>query len=104
MYKILITAIGLIIWTSEATIAFGEVIVKQYETGGIYEGEFLNGKQHGQGKYRLPNGYTYEGSWIDGRIEGEGKAEYPDGAIYEGNFKSGQPSGSGSMVFPDGST
>ncbi len=50
MYKVLITAIGLIIWTSEATIAFGEVIVKQYETGGIYEGEFVNGKQHGQGK------------------------------------------------------
>ena len=31
--------------------------IKQYETGGIYDGEFLNGKQHGKGKYSLPNGY-----------------------------------------------
>jgi hypothetical protein len=32
------------------------VETKQYEDGGIYEGQFLNGRQHGQGTYRLPNG------------------------------------------------
>jgi len=26
---------------------------KQYDTGGVYEGEFRDGKQHGQGKYTL---------------------------------------------------
>ena len=41
--------------------------IKQYETGGIYDGEFLNGKQHGKGKYSLPNGYYYEGEWKEGR-------------------------------------
>ena len=77
-------------WVNQGSIAFGEVKVKQYETGGIYEGEFLNGKQHGQGTYRLPNGYVYEGAWQEGKIEGKGKAKYPDGAVYEGEFKSGQ--------------
>jgi len=32
------------------------VQTKQYDTGGIYEGEFKDGKQHGSGKYTLPNG------------------------------------------------
>ena len=45
---------------------------KQYESGGIYEGEFLEGKQHGKGKYTLPNGYIYEGDWFYGKIEGDG--------------------------------
>ena len=68
--------------------AFSEenIHIKQYETGGIYEGEFLNGKQHGKGKYSLPNGYSYEGEWKNGRIEGIGIAKYPDGSIYDGFF------------------
>ena len=87
MKKISVVSAVIMFWALQATLVVGEVIVKQYETGGIYEGEFLNGKQHGQGIYRLPNGYIYEGSWVDGKIEGKGKAEYPDGAIYEGEFK-----------------
>ncbi|MGR3492734.1 MAG: 2-isopropylmalate synthase, partial [Shimia sp.] len=43
-----------------------EVETKQYDDGGIYEGTFRNGKQHGQGTYRLPNGYEYVGEWVDG--------------------------------------
>ena len=39
---------------------------KQYEDGGVYEGQFLNGRQHGQGTYRLPNGYEYTGEWFEG--------------------------------------
>lgn len=39
---------------------------KQYDDGGIYEGEFRNGVQHGQGTYTLPNGYEYTGAWVDG--------------------------------------
>ena len=64
--------------------------IKQYETGGIYDGEFLNGKQHGKGKYSLPNGYYYEGEWKEGKIEGLGVAKYPDGSLYEGNFLDGR--------------
>ena len=86
----------------QISFADDKIQIKQYETGGIYEGEFLNGKQHGKGKYSLPNGYTYEGEWKDGKIEGMGKSKYPDGSLYEGNFLDGQHSGQGKLIFPDG--
>lgn len=31
--------------------------------GDIYEGEWLNDKAHGRGKYKHSNGATYEGEW-----------------------------------------
>ena len=56
-----------------------EVITKQYDEGGVYEGTFLNGKQHGTGTYTLPSGYTYSGEWANGEIVGQGRAVFPDG-------------------------
>ena len=44
----------------------GDVLVKQYDDGGVYEGAFKDGKQHGAGTYTLPNGYEYSGEWVDG--------------------------------------
>ena len=44
----------------------GDIQTKQYEDGGIYEGTFKNGLQHGSGTYTLPNGYEYSGEWRDG--------------------------------------
>ena len=66
-----------------------EVLTTQDEIGGVYQGTFRNGLQHGTGTYTLPNGYTYTGDWVDGEIRGEGKATFPNGAIYEGSFKKG---------------
>ena len=80
------------------------VQTKQYETGGVYEGEFLDGKQHGTGKYTLPNGYEYQGQWVEGRIEGQGQATFPNGSVYNGTFVNGRPSGEGKIVFSDGGT
>ena len=51
--------------------AAAEVLTKEYDNGGVYEGEFLDGRQHGIGTYKLPNGYEYSGAWVEGRIEGE---------------------------------
>jgi hypothetical protein len=50
----------------------GEVQTKQYEDGGVYEGTFKDGLQHGTGTYRLPNGYEYTGDWVEGEIRGRG--------------------------------
>ena len=61
--------------------------------------QFLNGKQHGKGKYTLPNGYYYEGEWKEGKIEGLGVAKYPDGSSYQGNFVDGKHSGQGKLIF-----
>ena len=46
------------------------VVTKQYDDGGVYEGTFRNGKQHGRGTYRLPSGYEYSGDWVEGEILG----------------------------------
>ena len=54
----------------------GQVLTKQYDDGGIYEGTFKNGLQNGTGTYRLPNGYEYTGTWVDGEIKGEGVARW----------------------------
>ena len=34
--------------------------------GSIYEGEFKNGKRHGQGTYTWSDGEVYVGNWKDG--------------------------------------
>ena len=79
-----------------------DVVTKQYDDGGVYEGTFKDGKQHGRGTYRLPNGYVYEGDWVDGEILGQGKATYPNGSVYEGQFKGGKPDGKGKITYADG--
>ena len=52
-----------------------DVQLKQYSNGGIYEGEFLNGKQHGIGKYISADGYEYSGQRSNGTKEGNGTAK-----------------------------
>lgn len=44
--------------------------IKHYSfgNGDSYEGEFLNGKMHGHGTYRLKNGAQYEGTFSNGKI------------------------------------
>ena len=80
------------------------VVTKQYEDGGVYEGTFRNGRQHGQGSYTLPSGYRYEGDWVDGQIVGQGRATYPNGSTYEGHFDAGKPHGKGKITYADGGT
>ncbi|MFQ5439642.1 MAG: 2-isopropylmalate synthase, partial [Paracoccaceae bacterium] len=82
----------------------GEIVTKEYETGGIYEGTFKDGKQHGTGTYKLPNGYEYTGDWFEGEIRGHGVAHFPNGSIYEGEFAAGKPEGEGKITFADGGT
>ena len=37
-----------------------------WKDGRKYEGEFLNDKRHGHGKFTLPDGRIYEGGWFNG--------------------------------------
>ena len=97
-YSIIIVTLVL---TNQIVMA-SDVQIKQYSNGGIYEGEFLDGKQHGTGKYTSADGYEYSGQWVNGVIEGIGTAKYSDGSIYTGSFKSSKPSGTGKLVFLDG--
>jgi ankyrin repeat protein len=44
----------------------------------------------------------YEGSYKDGKIHGKGIIRYPNGDLYEGHFKDGKKYGKGAMRYADG--
>lgn len=58
----------------------------EYDGGDVYEGEILNGKRTGKGKYTWADGDTYEGDWRDGKRCGRGKliqyGKSPSGETY----------------------
>ena len=59
--------------------------------GNKYEGEWKDGKKHGQGTYTWSNGDVYEGEWKDNNPNGQGTLTFPDGTTYEGEFKENKP-------------
>ena len=61
----------------------------------VYEWEWKDGKEHGQGCYTYPDGAVYKGMSKDGEQHGQGHLTYPSGAIYEGDFKDGKRHGQG---------
>lgn len=61
---------------------------KKYPNGDYYEGEWKNGKPHGNGKMIFSNGSSYDGIWDNGKIV-QGSAEiklYDDNQIFRGNL------------------
>lgn len=52
----------------------------------MYEGEWLNNKIHGQGKYVWADGRVYFGSWEENKMHGYGQLLWPDGRQYDGEF------------------
>ena len=93
-------------------------------SGAIYEGNWLNGKPHGEGKLTWVdqtyhegsftdgkrNGYgtcvkkwgTMKGQWTDNKMNGQGEMSFLKGAIYQGNFYNSRAHGQGTLTFPDG--
>lgn len=68
-----------------------------------YEGGLLNKLRHGYGKCKFRNlGFNYDGDWANGRLHGQGKLQLP-GAVYEGEFRNGEIVGSGMKRWNDGS-
>jgi hypothetical protein len=45
------------------------------------------------GDLAVHDGGVYEGTFVEGREHGRGKLIYPDGSIYEGTFVDGRPGG-----------
>lgn len=68
-----------------------------------YEGNFVNGKFHGQGRMEYTHGEVYEGEWANDNMNGFGKKKFHDGSTYEGNLVNGIIHGQGTMIFQDGS-
>ncbi len=41
----------------------------------------------GYGTFKWSNGNCYEGNWLNGRLDGGGKFTTNDGQVYQGMFK-----------------
>lgn len=80
-------------------LADGHGIAKGRDT---YEGDFREGKPHGEGKYAWFNGDVYKGSWVEGRRNGWGVLRRPNGSYYEGEWKDGKRHGNGKYKWQDG--
>jgi hypothetical protein len=78
--------------------------VHNYGGGDVYDGEWGQGKRHGQGKMVWNNGQEYEGEWYLDSMHGEGVYRWPDGQVYEGQFKNGEREGLGTLKLGDGQT
>ncbi len=96
-----------------------------YPDGIKYEGEFLRGREHGNGEVTMPDGRKYAGTfdrgiqngtgtltwpdgrkyvgpWVNGVIHGIGELTWPDGRKYVGSFVHGQRKGIGTLTWPEG--
>ena len=73
---------------------------------GTYEGDLMNGKKHGVGKFVWSQGGTYEGEFHNGRMHGAGKMSYCCGEwagyYYEGGWENDKRSGAGVLQEENG--
>jgi hypothetical protein len=67
-----------------------------------YEGQIINGKKEGKGKYVYKNGCIYEGYFKNDKKEGNGIFYYTNGDRYKGLFKDGFYQGNGIFYFNNG--
>lgn len=72
---------------------------REFTTGDVYEGDFVNGVRHGQGKYHFSNGDMYAGEWCDDEMHGQGRMHYHKGMYYEGQWDHGRHHGRGRYVW-----
>ena len=57
--------------------------------GDVYEGEFVDGRFHGQGSYLWASGQRYQGEFVDGRLHGRGTYIAADGTVTDGWWDAG---------------
>ena len=60
-----------------------------------YEGEYRNGKRHGDGELTFANGEKYTGEHKFGKRDGQGTHVIPNGIKYVGTYRDGKRNGEG---------
>lgn len=70
--------------------------------GAVYEGAWLHGKLHGQGKFTWPDGRIYQGQFRQNQKHGVGKLQIPGNSIFEGQWKFDKFDGHGKISFANG--
>ena len=75
-----------------------------------YEGEYVDGKKNGQGKYVWPDASYYQGTWLENKINGyvfstyipKGEYSWIDGRSFKGHWKNNNMHGFGTYKWKDG--
>lgn len=57
----------------------------------ISVGEYENGIKNGYGEYKYGNGRVYQGNWVNGKQHGEGKLIVDGKEEFNGYFAGGKP-------------
>lgn len=83
-------------------IRHGHGIYESFDQLNRYQGEWKNGRKHGQGQETFAHGITYMGSYKYGWRSGEGLMTWKDGRTYQGEFNKDQITGKGEMKWADG--
>ena len=74
-----------------------------WKDGKYYIGEFKKGLIHGEGTlYYQNNNIQYEGEFLNNKYEGDGKYIWENGRYYIGEFKNGLISGKGIEYYENG--
>jgi len=75
----------------------------EWSDGSFYEGDFMDSMFHGYGVYYFAESEkTYEGQFAENQFEGKGKLTFKDGRQYNGDFKAGKKDGQGTMLQVNG--
>ena len=69
---------------------------------GVYEGEIMDNKRNGKGKYIWADGNVYEGDWLDDKKSGSGRFEWANGDSYEGGYYNDKRDGTGVKYYANG--
>ena len=73
-----------------------------YANGSSYKGRFVEGRMEGYGKRVWRDGTVqYEGEWKDGKRHGEGTAQTHDCYYYKGGYRNGLADGYGFWRYPN---
>lgn len=74
------------------------------KTGAVYDGQWIGGLRHGQGKMLWKDGASYSGNWVYGYAEGKGTFIDCLGNTYNGDFYMNMAHGNGTYTNTEGST
>ena len=69
-----------------------------------YEGDMVDNKITGRGKYIWQNDQEYDGEWLNDEQSGYGVYKSLKGKLYEGNFLKSKRHGRGKVTYSNGMT
>jgi hypothetical protein len=82
------------------TRAWGRIKGGNGKNDEVYDGEWVQGKQHGRGRQTWSDGTHYDGEYQSDLRHGKGKETLPGGVVYDGEWADGRRHGEGRLSWP----